>query len=852
MKPKKIFFAAIFVFLIVGVENLSGATKTWDGSSSNNWNTANNWTPSGVPGSGDDVVIDINANILVNTNSTINSLTINNNAIVSFTSSGGKRTITIDNTGNSIAVGSSLTLKGSTGSGTRSMNLIFTGTNNTMTIAGTLILTAVGEGTIYTATNSLTTVTGSIINDGTGGGTIGVINSTTANLSFSSGGTYQHALNGGNIPTATWDAASMCNITGMVATSPTGINQTFGNFTWNCSSQTGTVSSTGNIVVNGNFSLTAGTFNLNNGTNNTLTIFGNYAQNGGVFDFNAGTSGNSLVYLNGNFSNTAGAGSITTNGNGAPNGIFTFNRAGTQTFNMPTSGAAIWTMYTINSGSTVQLLSNFDLYGSNSATFYGQVTVNGILNVGTYTISDVSGVSGGSVFTLNTGATLITANSGGIDGSISATNMTRTFSTGANYTFNGSSAQVTGNSLTQNIPANLTINSTNTVSLSAATTISGNLLISQGTFSTSGSNYNIFLDGNWTNSGGTFTAGSGTVTFNGSSAQSINGSTSTTFNNLVINNSGGANLGIDIDVSGTLTLASGRLTLGANNLTVATITGTFNSSNMVVATSTGELRKLVTGNGSYLFPVGDANGTVEYSPITVNFASGMYAGGAYVGIKVSNTKHTNNGSFTNYLNRYWTISSSGLTSFNAAVTATYVSGDVVGSRDYMVFSKYTSSLPWTKYVTLNQTNFNAIANGVTSFTPSCAFTGISVLSPTVSISANPSFSVGQNDALTLTANPVGDCTPFTYLWSPGGATTASISPSTATEGTFNYSVTVTDANGFTGTTNADITVSKIKVSPTKLSGFSYAYGAGPSGSQSFTVSASGLTQPLVINALANF
>ena len=57
---------------------------------------------------------------------------------------------------------------------------------------------------------------------------------TTGILAFGSGSTYQHAQNGGTIPTATWNAASNCNITGVSNSIPTGLNQTFGNFTWNC------------------------------------------------------------------------------------------------------------------------------------------------------------------------------------------------------------------------------------------------------------------------------------------------------------------------------------------------------------------------------------------------------------------------------------------------------------------------------------------------------------------------------------------------------------------------------------------------------------------------------------------
>lgn len=232
-----------------------------------------------------------------------------------------------------------------------------------------------------------------------------------------------------------------------------------------------------------NFTLTSGKFTLNSlaNTSRTLSIAGNYTQVGGIFDFNNHTyayNNNSdigSVYLSGNFSNTAGAGSITTSGSGAPNGVFIFNGSNVQTLNMPTSVAATWVMYTINSGSSVQLLSNLTLTGSNTngTAFYGQLSVYGTLDVGTYNILySYNNSSNGAIFTLNSLGTLITANPLGIDGSISTTNMSNTFSPGANYTFNGTAAQVTGSSLPSNLTGALTINNPgNTVTLSSAESV---------------------------------------------------------------------------------------------------------------------------------------------------------------------------------------------------------------------------------------------------------------------------------------------------------------------------------------------------------------------------------------------
>ena len=83
--------------------------------------------------------------------------------------------------------------------------------------------------------------------------TVGVITSTAANLSFLSGGTYAHQMDGGSVPTATWNAASNCNITGVTGTYPSGVdNQTLGNLTWNCTAQTVATTPGSNIVIAGN------------------------------------------------------------------------------------------------------------------------------------------------------------------------------------------------------------------------------------------------------------------------------------------------------------------------------------------------------------------------------------------------------------------------------------------------------------------------------------------------------------------------------------------------------------------------------------------------------------------------
>ncbi|MFZ1549862.1 MAG: S8 family serine peptidase, partial [Anaerolineae bacterium] len=115
---------------------------------------------------------------------------------------------------------------------------------------------------------------------------------------------------------------------------------------------------------------------------------------------------------------------------------------------------------------------------------------------------------------------------------------------------------------------NLIVNATNSPTAQLVTnglTVKKDVTIAGGTLNANGLNMNV--GGNWTNNGA-FTAGAGTVTFNGATAQTIGGSVDTTFAYLTINNTAGVSLGRPALVNNQLTLTSGLLTLGGYNLTM--------------------------------------------------------------------------------------------------------------------------------------------------------------------------------------------------------------------------------------------------------------------------------------------
>ena len=177
--------------------------------------------------------------------------------------------------------------------------------------------------------------------------------------------------------------------------------------------------------------------------------------------------------------------------------------------------------------------------------------------------------------------------------------------------------------------------------------------------------------------------GTGTMEFSGTSNQTISGQC--IIQNMTVNNSTGLSVSGNTRVNGTLTLTSGLVTLGSNNLSLgpaSAISGTPSESNMIVPAGTGQLQKEfpVGFTGSFIFPVGDTTVTYEYSPVELNFASGSFASGNYAGITLVNAKYPDANITTSYLKRYWKITQSGITGFTCTANFKYVDADIVGTE----------------------------------------------------------------------------------------------------------------------------------------------------------------------------
>ncbi len=287
-----------------------------------------------------------------------------------------------------------------------------------------------------------------------------------------------------------------------------------------------------------------------------------------------------------------------------------------------------------------------------------------------------------------------------------------------------------------------------------------------------------------------------------SGAQTIVGGT---YNNLLLDNTSGTNNASgDITIGGTLTL--GKMALAANNLILgnaAAISGA-SSSNYIVATGAGVVRKGLSSNGTFNYPVGDAT---NYTPLSLN-VTGVGYSSAYAQVNVTASKHPSNVNSTNYLNRYWTVGTSGISAQSYTATATYVPADISGTESSVSGASYSGTLPWVLY---SAAGSNTLAANSIS-TANTAISGLSNLPGTVSVSPGSS-TICNGGTQALTATPTGDA-PFTYTWSPstglsattGVSVNATLVNTTTTVATTIYTITMTDGNGLIATSTATVNV----------------------------------------------
>lgn len=245
------------------------------------------------------------------------------------------------------------------------------------------------------------------------------------------------------------------------------------------------------------------------------------------------------------------------------------------------------------------------------------------------------------------------------------------------------------------------------------------------------------VGGDWTNNGTGFTYGTQTVTFDGTSGQQLLGTTATSFYNLILNNATGLTLapsaGIITVVRNTLTLSSGKITLGNFDLNIGAngVSGSIasaSSTKYLITNGTGVLRQYNMGTGqrtSVLFPIGISS--ASYTPVTWNMVGSStvdnFSARVSQNVLVSGT--SGNAYTTNVVDRTWNITEGTASGSSATLTVQWNAVDELTSfnRSSCYVSHYSGG--WT------QTSANATSSGtnpytrtsgtVTSFSPLCCW-----------------------------------------------------------------------------------------------------------------------------------
>lgn len=508
------------------------------------WNNINTWDCGCVPDF-NEATITINHNVTVTADVTIDETVI---------STGGSLTINggVVLTLNEDFVTSPLTVDA----------------GRTLTVIGTLD----GSGLII----SPIVVNGNIVNSG-------VISSPDASvMTFGSGSNYTHShTSGGNIPLATWDATSNLLVNGMNASTPSApgnLNQSFGNFTWNCPAQGAAVSFGGQLTsIQGTltfassfnkpirfnnagpgYALSIGADFINQGSPlilttsstagaTTVTVARDFTQSGGSLTFRATNDFDVTLRVGRNFSKTVGA---FAGGTGAGVSTLSFNGGGVQTCTIT---------------------------GTPTATTNFEVINNSTLNMGTSVFTGTT-----NTFSLASGSTLgvgATDASGAIQTGTSAGNIrvggTRTYSSGSTIVYNGSAAQFIGNGHPSTSGVKTQILNSNGVSLATAVIIGGELDL----VDLAGTN-NLSVGAQTLTLNGAFTPHDNFLNVTSSSNLVINGTGtfgtlaltgSTTINNLTMDrqSSGTVTLGSSLAIAGAFTQTNGDLIVGGNTLTIS-------------------------------------------------------------------------------------------------------------------------------------------------------------------------------------------------------------------------------------------------------------------------------------------
>ncbi|MFC1587980.1 beta strand repeat-containing protein, partial [Planctomycetota bacterium] len=572
-KAASVFF--VFLSFLLTSANLFAADILWQGDVDNKWSTNGNWSGGSKPDGGDRAIIDDGAvgpnfNPTCDSVETVNELRIENGRAL-IIAAGAVLTVTADldvftggllnmDSGTlsvrdlDIRAGGFADIDGGTLSATDDIRLqdgFPVGArldidNATVSCVDDFLLD--GNGTVgrggYLQMNSGTLNAGSAasasfeVGDGTTDNATVLINGGTVNVAgdvLIRSGSSITMNNAGSLLTVKDDwtrqgtfTANNGTVRFVTGTSNSTINQATTFYNLECAKGGRQVDISAGIVVTNGFTFTSGTFDLNALTadiNGSVTVSG----------------ASSLIA-------STVAGLFRVAGDWTNNAAFNHTTNGTVRFDGGVAQAL--------DGTTQPTFLNLDINNTSAVTLGVNIAASNDLS-----ITDGSLDTSGTDYSLDIGhdfilsaAGTLTANDSSIMLDEDWTNNGGTFNRGnSSVTFDNDAANsIIGGSATTTF-YNITVNdSGNSVTLGIATNIANDLTVTNGTFTTSGTDYALDIDGNvlvnggiltlngspvsvgnnWTFTSGTINSNTSTVTLDGGD-QSINGST--TFNNLTKN-----------------------------------------------------------------------------------------------------------------------------------------------------------------------------------------------------------------------------------------------------------------------------------------------------------------------------
>ena len=448
-----------------------------------------------------------------------------------------------------------------------------------------------------------------------------------------------------------------------------------------------TPSNNDNATINRNYTITVNTTaNIGKVTLSAGTLNVNYPLSAsGAFAISGGTMNvNNAITANGSF--TCSGGTININsGNLTANGDFTY------------------------SGGNISITDGYKVI------LKGNLIVNSDLTIDNhYDISNVTGIQVANGKTLTINSDLELNQSVTLSGNIAVTSGNTLTISSSQVNFNNASFDdsegtihinndVTIRNLTKCVGGNLTFSQTHRVTYDATCT-----------YMLSGEHYNVSL-----------------------------------------NTSAGSNISLcsDVTINGTLNWAyASRIVLNGNTLALCnqpTGNTAFSTSHMFVAGGNGALKffnpTATTITNPITMPLGTYNSTAgyEYSPVT--FASGVSSPtGSYVAVQVMDTALS---SRATDLERYWTITTSGLTVSNATLKFNYVDVD----------DAFSYADQWTVYhndTEIDESNTD-ITNKVITITNVADIAGVWEAKGPEPVTLYTHQSGAWNDVNTWTTDPTG-------------------------------------------------------------------------------------------------